>query len=349
VKRSILLLPFVLLISLGVMRYLLGPRLGLLPMMVLAPPLAALVAGQIKLSWNHHRAIYIAAAGIAAVFVSWASQVLEGVLRPTEITSFVSIAAVTAVSLMISYHQRRTDIDLAHAQLVADIVQGVILRPVPARAGPVRLTARCVPSEAGTLVGGDFYEVVTFPDRVRLVMGDVQGKGLAAVQITALALGIFREAAFQEYDVAAVAARMDARLQDELADEQFVTAVLADIYPACGKAQIISCGHPPPLLLSPDGAKPATPEDPGLPLGLGLGDDLALAHMVPFAPGQALLFYTDGVSEARDSSGEFFPLAVQAGRHGATGLVDRLVTEVVGYRREGSGDDMALLLAHHDS
>ena len=71
-----------------------------------------------------------------------------------------------------------------------------LLRPVPRRAGRVALAVRYLSAAEDSVVGGDFYDVAVTPYGVRLVVGDVKGKGLEAVQLAATVLGSFRQAAF---------------------------------------------------------------------------------------------------------------------------------------------------------
>ena len=87
-------------------------------------------------------------------------------------------------------------------------------------------------------------------------------------------------------------------------DEEFVTALLADVSdPAL--LTLVSCGHPPAILVRRDGVASFLDAPTGLPLGLGQTYD---STTVPWGPGDRLLMYTDGLSEARDASGEFLPL-----------------------------------------
>ena len=131
-----------------------------------------------------------------------------------------------------------------------------------------------------------------------------------------------------------------------------MTAVLAEISRPDDKIELISCGHPAPLLLGAGLPKPFGPEANALPLGLG---HLSAAPRIPvtltFEPGDEILFYTDGASEARDKAGTFFPLtgcaSVRAG-HDPETLVDRLSDEITRYVGHAPEDDIALLLVYKD-
>lgn len=142
-----------------------------------------------------------------------------------------------------------------------------------------------------------------------MIVGDVQGKGLEAVETAAVVLGAFREAAHDEPDLAGVGARVERSVDRALQGEKFVTALIAEISPE-GGAVFLNYGHPPPLLVRADGsAHFPEPAEYALPLGLGVhATEGPRPFQVAFGPGDQLLLYTDGVTEARDHDGTFYPL-----------------------------------------
>jgi serine phosphatase RsbU (regulator of sigma subunit) len=88
--------------------------------------------------------------------------------------------------------------------------------------------------------------------------------------------------------------------------EVFVTAILAEIPEGRPVIEMLNCGHPPPLLLSGGTGKFVEPADPGLPLGLArLRTCSRETASVELGYGDRLLLYTDGISEARNNSGDF--------------------------------------------
>lgn len=103
-------------------------------------------------------------------------------------------------------------------------------------------------------VGGDLYEVTyTETHGIRLIIGDVRGKGLGAVEVAADIIGRFREVAHGVGTLNEVAYRLDAGLSRRWGQyEEFVTALLAEINPVRGKLTILNCGHPPPILIRPE-------------------------------------------------------------------------------------------------
>jgi serine phosphatase RsbU (regulator of sigma subunit) len=237
---------------------------------------------------------------------------------------------------------------LAGVTLVAEAAQRAILAQPPARIGPISLSVRYLSAAAEAQVGGDLYEVVPAGSSVRLLVGDVRGKGLSAVRTATVVLGEFRAAAAGPGDVATVAREIDRRIPPYLLDtEEFVTAVLVDI-DHDGRFQVVSCGHPAPVLLTAQGDIEEVQLDSSPPLSLGVNPLTAHGKL---DPGDRLLLFTDGMIEARSPTGEFinpapFLPALARGEFGSA--LDALLaslTQAAGHRLD---DDIALLLACYD-
>src|SRR3954453_11073493 len=234
---------------------------------------------------------------------------------------------------------------LAEVTRVAEAAQHAILAAPPPQIGPVALAARYVSAAAEALIGGDLFEVVERPGAVRLLIGDVRGKGLDAVRTATVVLGEFRAAAADIDDLANVAVQIDRRLRRYLTDEDFVTAALAEIG-ADGRFTLVSCGHPPALLLTSDGVV-AVDGEASLPLGLGAAPTPTAGLL---RPGARLFLYTDGIIEARDRQGQFVDLQLlleSVGREDLDGALDRLLS---GLRAAVGGplaDDLAMLVAEY--
>ncbi|WP_181765555.1 PP2C family protein-serine/threonine phosphatase [Streptomyces albidus (ex Kaewkla and Franco 2022)] len=278
-----------------------GPGIGFLPMMALGPAFAGLIG-------NVRRSVVI---GAVALVLSLGLSIHNDQLgdRAGYTTAF-SVAGVAVAGVAATSMRKRREAELASVRSIAEAAQRVLLRPVPRSAGHLRAAVSYTSAMADARIGGDLYEMVTSPTGVRIIVGDVQGKGLEAVETAAVVVGAFREAAYDEPDLMAVGQRLERALARHLLGEKFVTAVLAEVRESGDRATLLNFGHPAPLMIRPDGRVDfAEPPERALPLGLDLEDGPAPEpHRVPFVPGDQLLFYTDGVSEARDRMNRFYPL-----------------------------------------
>ncbi|MEU3403221.1 PP2C family protein-serine/threonine phosphatase [Streptomyces sp. NPDC006670] len=239
-------------------------------------------------------------------------------------TNLLALVLVTTAGVMTSRAVRtRRDQELGQVRRIAEAAQEVLLRPVPARLGPVRAASMYLAAETGAQIGGDLYDAVQTRYGVRLIVGDVRGKGLPAVRAAAVVLGAFREAVHYEDDLVEVVRHCGAALcrdagtpgaglagGEEALLEGFVTAVVAQI-PDSPDVQVVNRGHPPPLLLRDGEVRPLVPALPLPPLGLEelISGPPGRTETHPFLPGDRLLLYTDGILEARDVEDAFFDLA----------------------------------------
>jgi hypothetical protein len=125
--------------------------------------------------------LYTVAAGALALGVCaiFSADLRTATAHHSAGVAFAAVAGVTAADALVSGARGRRDRELAEVRLVADAAQKVLLRPVPARVGPVRFSARYLSASSGARVGGDLYEVTVTPPHVRLVVGDAEGKGPA--------------------------------------------------------------------------------------------------------------------------------------------------------------------------
>lgn len=223
-----------------------------------------------------------------------------------------TVLTVSALALVINRILRRSGEQLASARVIAETAQRAVLPTPASRIGGLHVAARYEAAQADAFIGGDLFAVQETPYGVRLIVGDVRGKGLQAVEAVAVVIGAFREAAEQESSLEAVTQRLERALaregtrRDRLdAVEGFTTALLAEIPRGDGTVRLVNRGHPEPFLLHPDGSLDAVmPAEPALPLGMSdLGVWPDRAEVRPFPAGTTLLLYTDGLSEARDDRG----------------------------------------------
>ncbi|MBL1096099.1 PP2C family protein-serine/threonine phosphatase [Streptomyces coffeae] len=281
------------------------------PFLTATPALAALTMGPRGTMATAGVALTVSV--ITATYnEAWGSDQVYSNLAGLLLVSAASITTSNAV-------RTRRQSELDQIRRIASAAQEVILRPVPARLGPLRAASTYLAAETGARIGGDLYEAVYTRYGVRLIVGDVRGKGLHAVRAAAAVLSAFREAVHYEDDLVEVVDHCAAALRREGAVtgavdeddqvEEFVTVLVAQV-PDTPVVQLVNRGHPPPLVLSHGKVHPLLPTSPLPPLGLEgfFSGPPAKAESYPFAPGDRLLLYTDGVIEARNRDNGFFPL-----------------------------------------
>ncbi|MFI2645468.1 PP2C family protein-serine/threonine phosphatase [Streptomyces sp. NPDC018610] len=298
--RWVRVLPVLLVAAVCVATLLSPDRLDIGFLLGAIPPLAVLSYGP------------IATALLGCVVVVLLSVPVFGLDHPGN-TDLETVAFVAVLSVFLSFVRSRRDEQLDLERTVAEAAQRAVVPPLPERVGPVRCAGLYRAAQRGTLVGGDFFDVRQGPRGVRAVMGDVQGHGLAAVSTVAALLGSFREAVLDRPDLTAVADALDRRLVVDSAEvrhaELFATAVLLEFSGDARSVRLVTCGHPPPILLR-DGTATEIEVAPWTPLGLGLCDGVPHqdGHIVPLLPGDVLFLASDGVTEARGPDGRFYPL-----------------------------------------
>ena len=292
--------------------------LELTPLLAVPPALAGIGASTVKRPLAYGIAAVITAGIIDALLsggitaTTGAHQLPLAAAGAVAVTTVVGIAGIKVGNGKTTVDQEQQELQIANVTSVAEAAQRAVLRPLPEQLGPLKLGVVYLAAAAEARVGGDLYEVASTKDNgIRLIIGDVRGKGLGAVEVAADIIGRFREVAHGVGTLNEVAHRLDAGLSRRWGQyEEFVTALLAEIDPERGKLTILNCGHPPPILISPeDGVTVLEVRAPAPPLGLfTLGSDAGAKEVCAFKPNDQLLLYTDGVTEARDASREFYPL-----------------------------------------
>ncbi|MBQ1161006.1 serine/threonine-protein phosphatase [Streptomyces sp. A73] len=212
------------------------------------------------------------------------------------------------------------DTELLRLRSTAAVIQQHILHPLPEVTPQVRVDGVFEPLQEDKLFGGDIYDVAATPFGTRVLIGDVQGKGLSAVGAAFAVLGGFREAAHREPTLSGLVdaletsvVRHNAYARRSGEPERFITALVLSVDPLDqGAAQVVNCGHLPPFLVRDSSRQPCQVRlgETGVPLGLAslVGEERSAAGF-SFPPDSVLLLYTDGLSEARDGAGTFYPLA----------------------------------------
>lgn len=239
----------------------------------------------------------------------------------------------------------RREARLRRLTVIAETAQRAVLRSAPDSIGSAGFASRYVSASEEASIGGDLYEIAATPFGVRVIIGDVRGKGLPAVQTAASVLAAFRQAAFTEPDAARVAKAVDDVVSRLIDEEEFITAIVAEF--GEDKVVLANCGHHPPLLIEGGRARLLETGDPTTPLGMA-PEPVLTEHGWPAKA--RLLLFTDGLVETRDRRGEFFPLD----RHSATlatGPLAESLDKLVERLREFAGgritDDVALVLVEN--
>ncbi|MFI1258263.1 PP2C family protein-serine/threonine phosphatase [Streptomyces netropsis] len=324
-----------------------GADIHLGPLLVVAPAITAAIGGP-RLT---------ALIGALAVGAEVALSAIFGRLTTAE--QQTQIGAILAVSLFVVAFRivyERHEQTLGQTRLVADVAQKVLLRPLPSRIGPLRIASLYIAAEAEARIGGDLYAAVRTRQGTRIMIGDVRGKGLAAVGDAALLLGAFRAAAHRHPPLPRLVAHLHNTVYWDMAEptagpeagECFVTAAVLEVPDKGEQIQLINCGHPSPLLVRDGQVTPLAVQDPSLPLGLAsdFTEDDYVSEPFGYHNGDLILIYTDGVIEARDGEGAFYPLAERLAGYKVTGpqqLIDHIHADLLAHTGGALGDDVALV------
>lgn len=305
--------PLLVLITILLVDWYTGGEFRTVSWIVLVPGIAAAICGV------RGTAVF-AVLGLATYVLAdhaWPRQYQTG------LPDFILVGVGGALAVLACVVRVRGERRMLRMRDVAETTRRTLLRPLPPGWGGLDHAAVYLAADAFARVGGDFYDIQPGLHGTRALVGDVQGKGLGAVEAAAALLGTFREAGYHEPELATVAARLETRIhrhglhlaalgqEDDDRIDRFATAILLS-FPVAepDTVEVVNFGHEPPLVVGPHGVR-SLPPGHGLPLGLG-----ELAHMdgppptlrITLAPGETLLVVTDGVTEARDGAGVFYPL-----------------------------------------
>ena len=261
--------------------------------------------------------------------------------RDLELASEIALRCAGAIDNARLYAER--------AYVASTLQQGLLPAELPEIPG-IEAAARFRPTGAGTEVGGDFYDLfATGPNGWTVVMGDVCGKGPDAAAVTALARYTLRAAAMRERLPSRSLRVLNEALLRQRDDRRFCTVAYAYLEPLGDGARVglASGGHPLPLLVHPDGDVEAVGA-PGTLLGI-VPDPRLEDRAVSLAPGDALVFYTDGVIESRGADGSLDELKLaellsSCGGRGADAIAAAVEEAALRSNPEQRRDDIAVLV-----
>ena len=189
------------------------------------------------------------------------------------------------------------------------------------------------------------------PRHLGVVIADVSGKGIAAALLMAFARPLIRSALDRSGDPVLALERTNQILVEERRTGLFVTVLCGVLDLETGAFRFANAGHEPPLLASPTGAEPVWVEGGG-PL-VGLFDRLGLEEQrVEIRPGERLVLFTDGITDAASPSGERFGyerlrqvIADSCLTGGAVDTCRAVIQGVLGFQADAQpADDLALLV-----
>lgn len=209
------------------------------------------------------------------------------------------------------------------------------------------LAARNVPARA---VAGDFYDVIPVAeDHTCVVLGDVCGKGVPAALYMARVLGYYRVVAQIRQGPSDIMAFVNDLLAAEWSERTFVTATMCVFDNQTGRISFCSAGHPVPYLLRENGEVTAVDIGHGLPLGIESGMPFDSTQQETL-PGDTFVFYTDGITEAKNAAGDMFRderlMAVMSAHRGsAESLAQKIVAAVEEFSGvDNQSDDITLVV-----
>ncbi|AVH61293.1 MULTISPECIES: PP2C family protein-serine/threonine phosphatase, partial [Streptomyces] len=302
------LAPLLLLVAIALIDWNTASEFRIISWLVLVPGISAAICGV----WVTAALAALSLFTCVVLDASWPDQFQAG------LPDFILVAIGGILVTLACTVRVRSERRMLHMKDVVETTRRTVLRPLAPGWGGLDHAAVYLAADSEARVGGDFYDIEPGPHGTRALLGDVQGKGLAAVEAAASLLGAFRESAYHEPLLHTVADRLEVQMvrhgryhaalgRDD--DDRFATGILIS-FPEATPAtiEVVNFGHEPPLVVAPGGVRPLPPGD-GLPLGLS-----EVAYIPPpvltvtLAPGETLLLVTDGVTEARDADGVFFPL-----------------------------------------
>ncbi|SEO57868.1 Stage II sporulation protein E (SpoIIE) [Actinacidiphila rubida] len=345
--RAAIVVPLAIVAVISVVDMMSSTSVHLGPLVALAPAVTAAFAGP-------RMTAFVALVAIAA------QELVDGYngeSMTNHIAQFAALAGLCAAMVATSYVREHRTWQLTRLRSVADAAQRCVLRPPPRQIGPLRLGWLYLAAEDEAQIGGDLFATERGSDPcTRVIMGDVRGKGVSAIGEVSVVLGAFREGAHRCPTLPDLVAALEesvsrdieevADVQDDLG-EHFITALMLEIPDRDEPAELINCGHPPPLLIHRRHVTTLDFDHSSPPLGMG-GLPATALHIdsIAFEPGDILLLYTDGVIEARSPSGDFYPLGERLGSFSGS-TPDALLREIQGDLFSHVGrepaDDVALL------
>jgi serine phosphatase RsbU (regulator of sigma subunit)/anti-sigma regulatory factor (Ser/Thr protein kinase) len=252
----------------------------------------------------------------------------------TNLLQLAAERAARAIDHAQAYEQRR----------VAEALQRALLPQALTAVPGIEVAARYLPATGSSSLGGDWYDL--FPlggGRLGLAIGDVVGRGLPAAALMAQLRTALRAYAFEGHPPGKVVDHVN-RLLDHISPATMTTGAYLAIDPEGESLTVVSAGHPPPLVIAPDGSGSFLPVTGDVALGVSSVSRYR-EHVLPLPAGSTVVLYTDGVIEVRgeplDVGLERLRRIAERGHDSVEDLCDAVIGELVADGRPS--DDVALI------
>jgi serine phosphatase RsbU (regulator of sigma subunit) len=259
------------------------------------------------------------------------------------VTAIANVAASKIENVRLieeSLEKRRLEEDI---RVAADIQRSLLPRKAPQVPG----YDLCGSNRPCRTVGGDYYDFVFEDGKLRMALGDVSGKGTgAALLMTVLRAAV--RAHWSELEPAEAVAKINRTVCQNVPENKYITFCMGSLDPESGKLTYVNAGHNPPLLLRADGSR-ETLTTGGMVLGLFNEVPYEEASVV-LGKGDALVIFSDGITETFDAQGEEFgderlaELCVKSRHMGAAALEGEILKDIDVFSKGAKATDDRTLI-----
>jgi phosphoserine phosphatase RsbU/P len=255
-------------------------------------------------------ALVIALTGIIRLFRGFASIDLPlgvpflqvGVLMPVWVDGTLALLISFLLVNLLMLLEVADRLSLKGELEVAREIQLAMLPKGTYRAGDIEISGMTRPANT---VGGDFYDVLPLTDgRIIVTLGDVAGKGSPAALLMALLLAVLRTLVDEDLDPPSLIERVNAQICRHSPSSRFITLFYAVYTPATGTLAYVNAGQNPPMIRRTNGRYERLGST-GVALGMFEHSTFASVE-TSLGPGEMLVLYSDGITEAEDPSGHPF-------------------------------------------
>ena len=256
---------------------------------------------------------------------------------PGHFNTFKALAEQSAFSLFDAFlhHEAAEKQQIEKDLNIANEVQRILLPSEPPVVEGFDLAGTNVPAR---YVSGDYFDYIPLDDdRCGVVIADVSGKGIPAALLMAMTRTALRLFAKGDGSPAEVIRRLNAQLYPDIREDMFISLAYVVLDRRSSELRLVRAGHDAPLVYRAADKSVTRVNPPGMAVGIDSGsafNRVANDFSLTLNPGDCLVLYTDGVTEAQDRNGDEFGLeamirSVQASAsEGAAGIIQRVTSDV---------------------